>query len=299
MTRYVRIKHRITYLVNLRNMKQFIVIISFSLIAIFFTAACNKEKKTVPVIPVVNSNLKIVSHNDEGFASFNRKVVVFGIDIYAVAGVTDKKLLHAANVMAQYLDNDEDGVIDNQLIVDKMLENKAFVVMWKNENDLNMEMPDGRMGQDLGNDETNPDFVKNGNTGSFDASIEEIWHIITNAGYAQVYPKVFGISAGTELCNALDIARGGNFVTIPNSYPANAWFTYDDATCEYDCQATEYFYWALSSVLGAQQNRLSEIGNEWKLNTKALVESTDVAIYNLLTDPKYKIPTVLPDGSYR
>jgi len=34
---------------------------------------------------------------------------VFGIDIYAVADVTDAKLLHTANVMALYLDNDEDG----------------------------------------------------------------------------------------------------------------------------------------------------------------------------------------------
>ena len=280
-------------------MQKFIVIISISLIAIFFTAACKKDEKKVAETPLADTNFKIVSHNDEGLASFNRKVVVFGIDIYAVAGVTDKNLLHAANVMAQYIDNDEDGIIDNQLIVDKMLDNKAFVVMWKNESDLDIEIPEGRFGQDLGNDETNPEFVKNGNTGSFDASIEEIWHIISNAGYAYAYPNVFGVNAGTELCNALDIARGDHFVTIPNSYPANAWFKYDDATCEYDCQATEYFYWALSSVLGAQQNRLSEIGHEWKLNTKALVESTDTAIYNILTDPQYKIPTVLPDGSYR
>ena len=39
--------------------------------------------------------------------------------------------------MAEYLDNDEDGNVDDQLkVLDKMLENKAFMVMWKNENDL-------------------------------------------------------------------------------------------------------------------------------------------------------------------
>jgi hypothetical protein len=56
-------------------------------------------------------------------------VVVFGIDIYAVSSVEDTKLLHAANVMAQYLDNDEDGTVDDQLVLDKMLENKVFMVM--------------------------------------------------------------------------------------------------------------------------------------------------------------------------
>lgn len=98
----------------------------------------------------------------------------------------------------------------------------------------------------------------------------------------------------------MDIARGGQFMTIPNTYPENAWYTYDDATCDYaSCQTIEYLYWAITSMLGAQENRLDEIGHEWKLNTNALVQSTDTAIYALLTNPAYKMPTVLPDGSYR
>ena len=63
--------------------------------------------------------------------------------------------------------------------------------------------------------------------------------------------------------------------------------------------ATEYIYWAMSSILGAQENRLNEISQEWDLNTNALVQSTDTAVYELLTDIQYKFPTVLPDGTYR
>lgn len=265
--------------------------------------SCKKDESTSLTSGSINAgndpNFKIVSHADAGFSNFNRKVVVFGIDIYAVAQVEDSKLLHAANIMAQYLDNNEDGLPDNQAVLDQMLADKAFMVMWKNENDLNMSPPAGREGQDLGNDETNPSFVTNGKTGRFDAALEEVLHIITHAGYSRTYPTIFGESAGSSISNAMDIARGGQFTTIPNPYPNGAWYTYDDNTCQYNCQVTEYHYWALTSILGAQENRLNEIQQEWRPNTKTLVQNTDPDIYALLTDSQYKFPTVLPDGTYK
>jgi len=125
-----------------------------------------------------------------------------------------------------------------------------------------------------------------------------VLHIITHAGYANAYPAVFGEGVGTSLSNAMDIARGGQFTSIPSNYPEEAWYHYDDASCEYDCMTTEYIYWALTSILGAQENRLSEIKQEWELNTRALVEEKDIAVFNLLNNPEYSFPTVLPDGTY-
>ena len=270
------------------------------LIIIVFSCKANQDAIQSEISSGNDPNFKIVDHSDQGFSSFNRKVVVFGIDIYAVSAVEDSKLLHAANVMAQYLDNDEDGSIDNQLVLDKMLENKAFLVMWKNENDLEIDPPFDRIGQDLGNDETVPLFVLNGKMGSFDASLEEVLHLVNNSGHSYAYPQVFGQIIGSELANAMDIARGGQFITIPDSYPENAWYTYDDETCGYaDCQTIEYLYWALTSMLGAQENRLNEIDNEWRLNTPELLQSSDTAMFSLLTNPEYKMPTQLPDGTYR
>jgi hypothetical protein len=270
------------------------------LIIIVFSCKANQDTIQSEISSGNDPNFKIIDHSDQGFSSFNRKVVVFGIDIYAVSAVEDSKLLHAANVMAQYLDNDEDGSIDNQLVLNKMLENKAFLVMWKNENDLEIDPPFDRIGQDLGNDETVPLFVLNGKMGSFDASLEEVLHLVNNSGHSYAYPQVFGQIIGSELANAMDIARGGQFITVPGSYPENAWYTYDDETCGYaDCQTIEYLYWALTSMLGAQENRLNEIDNEWRLNTPELLQSSDTAMFSLLTNPEYKMPTQLPDGTYR
>ena len=275
--------------------------IRLCLILIWLLGGFTLSMKTIEPLAKTSSdpNFTIVSHSDAGMAAFNRKVVVFGIDIYAVPAVEDVKLLHAANIMAQYLDNDENGRVDNPEVLEAMKAKGAFMVMWKTESDLeNLEPPRGRVGQDLGNDETRPAWHQE-KTGKFDASLEEVWHIISHAGYATAYPDVFGEEAGTSLSKAMDLARGGSFKRVPRKYPASAWYTYDDRTCDYECQATEYFYWGLTSLLGAQVNRFDEIGHEWRPNTREKLKTSDPALFELLTNPAYHLPTTLPDGSYK
>lgn len=255
-------------------------------------------KKPTEVLPGNDPNFTIEINSDNNFSSFNKKVMVFGIPIYAVSKVDDLRLLHAANLMAQYLDNNEDGEVDNPLVLSAMLSANAFMVMWKKEYDLNIEPPSNAEGQDLGNDEIIIDWHTNGHIGQFDAALEEVLHIITHAGYGNAYPTIFGEQAGSSLSNAMDVARGGQFTSIPNNYPEEAWYHYDDATCEYNCMVTEYMYWALTSLLGAQENRANEINNEWELNTPELLEESDQLILNLLTNPQYNFPAVLPDGTY-
>lgn len=244
-------------------------------------------------ITVNGIDFSIVTHTDAGFTATDRKVVVFGVPIYAYADVENTKLNHAAHLMAQYLDNNEDGVADNPTLVSALQTNNAALYLWKT------SAQQGTVNaQDLGADETIPAWHTNGHTGRFDAALEEVWHVVTHSGYVAAYPTVFGETTNTTLTNAMDIARGGQFTSIPNPYPTGAWYSYNDATCDYECMATEYIYWAMSSMLGAQENRLSEIQQEWRLNTRALVQSTDANVFNLLTDTQYGFPIVLPDGTY-
>ena len=107
--------------------------------------------------PGNDPNFMVVAANQSGLKRFVKKVEVFDIPIYGVEKVHSYKMLHAANIMAQYLDNDEDGVIDNPTIYNKMLDNNAFMVMWDKESDLNrINVPDNWIGQDLGDEETRP-----------------------------------------------------------------------------------------------------------------------------------------------
>ena len=255
--------------------------------------------------------LKIESVGKEsprGFSrAFGKCVDVFGIPVYATADTPDTKVLHAANVLAQYLDNDADGKPDHAQVHAMMKKNKAAMVMTATERsferlDVHRYIPertwDAMITQGLFGEETLPEWSRRGR---FDATLEEVLHLITHAGYAYVYPEVFGEKPGTQIAKAMDLARGGHFRRVPRRYPAGAWYTYDDRSCDYGCQVTEYIYWGLTSLLGAQDypGRGRDIGEEWRLNTQEKVRQGDPALYRLLTDPKYHFPAILPDGKYR
>ncbi len=232
--------------------------------------------------------------------SFSKYLNVFGVHVFATAKTPDSKVVHAGVILAEYLDNDEDGKPDNPLVVEALASRDAFLMMTASERELDRIDPEDwheegfHCGQFQHAGETAP------GKGRFDASLEEVLHLITQHGYGNAYPRVFGSRKGTKLAECLDKARGGHFTRVPRRYPRGAWFTYDDRSCEYGCQTQEYIYWALTSLLGAQESprRCEEISREWRLCTPEAVKTRDPGIYALLTDPKYRFPRVLPDGVY-
>ena len=232
---------------------------------------------------------------------FTQHMDVFGIHLFGTIKTPPEKLRHAAIVMAEYLDNDEDGKPDNQEVIATMIKRDAFLMMTENERAL--DRLDHDVFQDAGFHHGQGQFATETNPGGkhFDATLEEVLHLITHEGYANTYPQIFGERPGTELATCLDRARGGHFKRVPRRYPKGAWFTYDDRSCDYGCQCTEYLYWAIASVLGAQEakHRREDISREWRLYNRELVRTRDPNIYRLITDPKYRLPTRLPDGVYR
>ena len=241
--------------------------------------------------------------------NFDKHVEIFGAHLVATPGVSEAGALHAAGVLAQWIDNDEDGIADNPTIVGEMASVDATIVMFDYPDsdefedfvvDLESELADpwDLALQDLYDEETHPGGSSQFE--GFDASLEECLHLVTHYGYANAYPTEFGEQIGTTLADAMDIARGGQFESIPNNYPEEAWYHYDDQTCDYGCMATEYIYWGLTSLLGGQNypGRCNEIDNEWELCEPAEFAATDVALKSLITNSQYNMPTILPDGMY-
>jgi len=295
-------------------MKKLIIVISciLGLIMLSNTVFKSKGNEEIRIIDGKNLNrgtcpIEVLEEKSSLGKIFSKGKTVFGIKIFATEGVSDDKFNHAVNIMAEYLDNNEDGIADNKSVVKKMIELDATMVLFKNEEEENQIMSNNEMIfnslknedslQNLYDEEINIDGSK---FGQFDASYEEILHLITHVGYANVYPKTLGEIQGTKIANAMDVARGGTFIKVPESYPATAWYSYYDETADYGTMITEYVYWALTSILGAQNfdGRYEEIKEEWKLNTLEKVKDKDTRIYNILTDEKYKFPKILPDGKY-
>ena len=154
---------------------------------------------------------------------------------------------------------------------------------------------------------------------SHDASIEEIFHLISQRGYSTVYPNVFGESntSTSSLAKAMDTARGGeqrcakeecNWNYNNTSCPiwsdlvdsGDAWYFYADPTADYATMMTEYIYWSVSSNFGMHDSSAGrkKAKTEWCPNTKEILKAQDPAVYNLIKDPKYAFPTVLPNADY-
>ena len=232
---------------------------------------------------------------------FSKYSEAFGVHVFATEGVSDEKVLHVATVLAEYLDNDEDGTPDNPLVTNALRDRDAFMFLTVDEDELEeLEPweafePEGfRFGQFQHAEETLPE------NGRFDATLEEVLHLVS-MGYVEAYPAVYGPRSGTQLAECLDRARGGHFTRVPRRYPKEAWFTYDDRTCDYGCQCIEYLYWAVTSLNGAQADpeRCREINREWRPCTPAELRETDPEIVELITDERWAMPLRNPDGEYK
>jgi hypothetical protein len=240
----------------------------------------------------------------------------------AAEDVSDESLRHAAAVMAGYLDSDSDGIADDALVVQRMVAANSAMVIMKNPDDadalfdslpesFHIKLDNGELQlQDLYQSEINP---AGRGPNDFDATLEEALHLITHVGYAGAYPSLFAENSDSNLTRAMDLARGGHFqesspddceeddsaCAIPQGgYPAEAWYHYDDGTCDYSCMATEYLYWSLTTAIGLQADsqRCAAIDQEWEPCTPEELVITDSAIVTLIIEST--LPKAVPLGEY-
>ena len=102
----------------------------------------NSTEQTTPTTEQPTTTTPTTSTNQgesqQGLAAaFPKHTSVFGVQVRATEQVDNAKMLHAANILAEYLDNNDDGLVDNQQVVDTMVARNATLVMAKDEAELN------------------------------------------------------------------------------------------------------------------------------------------------------------------
>ena len=242
--------------------------------------------------------------NHPAFGVFSKYVNVLDcINIYAESNISDEKVLHVASVAAELLDNNEDGIIDDPLIESSLVELNTVMPIFQSENGNAIDtffdnFDDGCTGAVLFKNEIDPN--QPGHWGD-DATVEEVLHTINACGHVEVYPSLYALEPNSSnLSDAMDMARGGQFINLPDPYPEEAWYHYDDSTCDYGCMAMEYLYWGIVTnmdILSDSQTCFG-IANEWEPCTPELFESTDTLMFNLITDAVNMLPQLAPDGNY-
>ncbi len=247
--------------------------------------------------------VELNNSNDIALSSFTKFVNVLDcFNVYAESQISDEKLLHVASVSAELLDNNEDGIVDDPDVEASLIALNTMMPVFNSEWSAGLDNVfdyyDGCLGAELYRNEIDPS--QPGHWGD-DATVEEVLHTINTCGQLEVYPEAFGLAPNSSLMSdAMDIARGGQFLNIPNNYPEEAWYHYDDYTCDYECMAMEYLYWCIVSDMGILDDpqTCNGIDNEWEPCSPELFESIDIAMFEIVNNLEYKLPQLAPDGNY-
>merc|ERR1711970_842023 len=68
-----------------------------------------------------NSSKVVWTLKTSPVTSLPKFTTVFGMGVFGASSVTDVQFQHVASVLAEWLDNDEDGCVDNPLVLTKLV----------------------------------------------------------------------------------------------------------------------------------------------------------------------------------
>ena len=205
------------------------------------------------------------------------------ITICATSKVPTDKLRHAANVTAEWLDQNHDGAVDEPDLVVHLAANRAVLLMSESGfNSAAMDRLDAdlqnRTGQDLGAFETNP-----GNDNR-DASQEEIHHLIQEAGWKHFRPDIFDPNSQSALRQAWQEADAASL------------YVYDDPTCDNACKSVEFIYLSMAAYLGSSSDLASD---EMHVKNRKDLRVQLPKVMQIIENPEFNYGNIRwPTGDY-
>ena len=233
---------------------------------------------------------------------FPNTILVFDIPVMATAGVSKEQHLHVANMLAGYLDNNYDNVIDNPLMYAQFSNGLTGIAVYEN------TAEETSVTATLGSWKTRTtsiyanqiNLLGDGVSGIRDYTLETVLrYFLIDKGFVEVYSDL-GTTRTTALTAAMDTARGGYQAGgVPGyNYPPFAWYT-DQLGLSYRDLVVQYLYLGISTYAGDNAWRDTDIDEYWMPETRAKLETQDPSIVSILEDTSnYVLPLTRPVLDY-
>lgn len=263
---------------------------------------------------------------------FAKYTQVFGVYLFATKDVSDDALNHATNIMAQFLDNDQDGQPDRPEAVKAMASRNAMMAIFTREGQYESseikkfgeESADSALRHYVTKDdepwwtckqpladmpvwvyaelweaEMKPGRVWEGN------ELEEVFHLYSHVGLGCTEADLAPFR-GSALAASVETAVGdcgypsdGTFrYRRSDPQSCSGRFHYDDPTCTFPCLCNELLWYAYGNKLRLDAGKAPRCDSDfYKACTPTEIEATDPGLAKLISDPR--LPKVLPDGNYQ
>lgn len=233
---------------------------------------------------------------------FPNTIMVFDIPVMATTGVTKEQHLHVANILAGYLDNDYNNVVDDALMYAQFSNGLKGIAIYQNSTE------EANVTSTLGSWKTRTtsvyanqiNLLGDGVNNIRDYTLERILrYFILDQGFTEVYNDL-GKTRITAITAAMDTARGGYQAGgIPGyNYPPFAWYT-DQTGLNYNELVVEYLYLAISSYNGTNAWRDTELSSYWLPETRAKLETQDPSVVTVIENTNdYNLPLTNPVLDY-
>ena len=161
---------------------------------------------TIPNVKVGPFMVEEVTSGIHFERGMDKKIAIFGINVFKYRDAELWALVHAATILAEYLDSDEDGTVDDPAVVAALTssDRKEGVAVLNKRGDVGSgDYKDSFWG-----------ITRVGGQACLDCeghfrrqTIEEFHHAIYH-GLEMAYPSTFGSVPGTELMLAVEQAYG-------------------------------------------------------------------------------------------
>eukprot|EP00795_Rhopilema_esculentum_P008380 gene8380-14355_t len=227
------------------------------------------------------------------YPGVQRYIGIFGIKIVSRQPVCDNSLQHAANILAQLIDCDEDGAPDDTTVVTNLRQLKATLILSQ----------DGVKEEPKNESDSHKIVIKKCKSQDNQRIIlTSMLRYLTIFGIIPAYQGTLGAQRQSFLRQNLNIIVGDCGYAFDGTlkWPqCTGHVFYNETSCDMQCMAREYLIELIKTILGLAPISSEEGKGFWDIRNKTDLMLYDSRGYSLIKQVLPWLPKKKPNGNYK